>query len=170
MNLKDAIRTIPDFPEKGIQFRDITTILQDPKYLKASIDAITDILKDVDFDIVLGPESRGFIFGMPCAYNLNKGFAPVRKIGKLPYKTIQKTYDLEYGTATMEMHIDAIKPGQKVVIIDDLLATGGTCKALAELVEEAGGIIVAMVFFIELEGLNGRETLSGYNISSIIKF
>lgn len=170
MDFKNVIRTIPDFPEDGITFRDITTVLQDPTALKNSINSICDILKDVDFDIILGPESRGFIFGVPTAFALNKGFIPVRKVGKLPFKTIQKTYNLEYGTATIEMHVDAIKKGQKVVIVDDLLATGGTCKAIAELVSEMGGEIAAMVFFIELEGLNGKDILKDYPIYSVVKY
>jgi len=170
MDFKNAIRAIPDFPSEGIMFRDITTVLQDPEALKSSIDQICDILKDVDFDIVIGPESRGFIFGMPVAYALNKGFVPVRKEGKLPHETIKKSYSLEYGEAVIEMHTDAIKKGQKVVIIDDLLATGGTCKAIAELIEEVGGVIEEMIFFIELDGLNGREVLDGYNIKSLVNF
>lgn len=170
MDFKNVIRTIPDFPEKGIVFRDITTVLQNSEALKGSIDSICDILKDVDFDIILGPESRGFIFGVPTAFALNKGFIPVRKAGKLPFETIQKTYTLEYGTATIEMHVDAIKKGQKVVVVDDLLATGGTCKAIAELVTEMGGVIAGMVFFIELEGLNGREVLKDYPVYSIVKY
>ncbi len=170
MDLKSKVRTIPDFPEKGILFRDITTVLQDPESLKQSIDEICAELKNMDFDIVIGPESRGFIFGMPAAYNLNKGFVPVRKQGKLPFETISMSYDLEYGSAVIEMHIDAIKKGQRVVIVDDLLATGGTCKAIAELIEQVGGIVEAMVFFIELEDLKGRELLSGYNIVSVLKY
>ena len=133
------VRSIPDFPEKGIIFRDITSIIQSPEGLKKSIDGMIDSLKDVDFDIVIGPESRGFIFGMPVAYTLGKGFVPVRKKGKLPCETIQKEYALEYGTAVIEMHKDAIKPGDKVVIIDDLVATGGTIEAIIQMVESLGG-------------------------------
>jgi adenine phosphoribosyltransferase len=170
MDLKKIIRNIPDFPVKGVQFKDISTVLQDPNALKISIDEITKLLEGVDFDIVLGPESRGFIFGVPIAYNLNKGFVPIRKPGKLPYKTISKEYELEYGKNTIEMHIDAIKKGDKVVIIDDLLATGGTSKATIELVEQVGGTVEAIVFLIELEQLNGRELLKGYNVKSVLKY
>ena len=170
MDFKEVIRTIPDFPEEGILFRDITTVLQDPKALTAAIDAVCDSLKDEEFDVVVGPESRGFIFGVPVAYKLNKGFIPIRKAGKLPAEVISKSYSLEYGQATIEMHKDAIKKGQKVVIIDDLLATGGTCKAMCELIEQAGGIVSVMSFFIELEGLNGRDVLKGYNIKALIKY
>jgi len=170
MELKEIIRTIPDFPEPGVLFRDITPVLQSPEYLAAAVDAIASEVKDLDFDLVLGPESRGFIFGAPAAYNLHKGFVPIRKAGKLPFTTVSKTYELEYGKSTIEMHIDAIKPGQRVVIIDDLLATGGTCKAIAELVEQMGGEVAAMVFLIELEGLNGREILGKYDVRSIVKY
>lgn len=170
MDFKNVIRDIPDFPEKGILFRDITTVLLEPDALTASVDAIVEKLSGLEFDYIAGPESRGFIFGMPVAYKLNKGFIPVRKAGKLPYKTVSKTYSLEYGAATIEIHKDAIKPGQRIVVIDDLLATGGTCKALAELVEEIGGVVSGMIFFIELEELCGRNLLSGYNIHSIVKY
>ena len=170
MELKSLIRNVQDFPIEGIVFRDITTVLQDPKGLKLAIDEMQEQLKDVDFDYIVGPESRGFIFGVPLSYNMQKGFIPVRKKGKLPYKTKSKEYDLEYGTATIEMHIDAISPGQKVVIIDDLLATGGTTKAIIDLVEEMGGEVVKLVFLIELDFLNGREKINGYNISSIINY
>ena len=170
MDFTKVIRTIPDFPEKGIMFRDITTVLHDGEALHASVEAICEQVKGLDFDLVLGPESRGFIFGTPVAYKLKKGFVPVRKAGKLPHKTLSKSYDLEYGSATIEIHADAIKKGDKVVIVDDLLATGGTCKAICELVEECGGIIEAIIFFIELEELNGREKLEGYNISSLVKY
>lgn len=170
MNLKELIRDVEDFPKKGIIFKDITTILQDPAGLKAAIDQMQDKLKGVDFDYVIGPESRGFIFGVPIAYNLNKGFLPVRKAGKLPYKTVSKAYDLEYGTATIEMHIDSIKKGDKVVIIDDLLATGGTSKAMIELIKELGGEIVKIVYLIELEFLKGREILDNMDIETIIKY
>ena len=170
MDFTKVIRTIPDFPQEGIMFRDITTVLHDGEALNAAVDIICGKIEGLDFDYVLGPESRGFIFGTPVAYKLKKGFVPVRKEGKLPYKTLSKAYDLEYGSATIEIHADAIKKGQKVVIVDDLLATGGTCKAICELVEECGGKVEAIVFFIELEGLNGREQLKGYNISSLVKY
>ena len=166
----NVIRTIPDFPEPGIIFRDITTVLQNPHTLALAVDAITDKLSGVDFDLVIGPESRGFIFAMPVAYKLRKGFIPVRKKGKLPYLTVQKSYKLEYGNAVIEMHRDAVAKGQRVVVIDDLLATGGTCRALAELVEEVGGVIASMVFLIELEALKGRVLLKDYNVQSIIQY
>jgi len=168
--LEEYVRSIPDFPEEGIIFRDITTVLQDRDGLKLSIEAMQDLLKDVDFDVVVGPESRGFIFGVPIAYNLNKGFVPVRKKGKLPCETIEKEYALEYGTATIEMHKDSIKPGQKVVIIDDLIATGGTIEAIVELIEQLGGEVVKAIFLMELEGLNGREKLKGYDVDAVIKY
>ena len=145
-DLKDYVRSIPDFPEKGIIFRDVTSVLQDAKGLRASVDAIQECLADVDFDLVVGPESRGFIFGVPVAYNLEKPFVPIRKKGKLPCETIEEEYDLEYGTSVVEIHKDAIKPGQKVVIIDDLIATGGTTKAMIKLIERLGGKVVKIVF------------------------
>ena len=168
--VEDYVRNIPDFPEKGIIFRDITSVIQSPEGLKLAIDGMNDLLKDVDYDIVAGPESRGFIFGVPVAYANGKGFVPVRKLGKLPCETISEDYSLEYGTATLEMHKDAIKPGQKVVIIDDLIATGGTTEAIIKLIERLGGVVVKIVFLIELEGLNGREKLTGYNVDSVIKY
>ena len=170
MDLKQVIRTIPDFPEKGILFRDITTVLHNPIALKEAVDQVAEKLSGIEFDLVVGPESRGFIFGMPIAYNLGKGFIPVRKAGKLPYETVKKNYALEYGTATIEMHTDAVAPGQRVVIIDDLLATGGTSKAIAELIEEVGGIVAHMSFFIELRTLGGRNLLKNYDLSSIINY
>lgn len=170
MDLYTLIRDVENFPKEGILFRDITPLLQDAKGLQESIDRMAEEVKDVDFDIVIGPESRGFIFGVPLAYKLQKGFVPVRKPGKLPYETIGQSYDLEYGSNTIEMHIDAIKPGQKVVIADDLLATGGTTKAIVELVEKLGGEVVKIVYLIELEGLNGRELLEGQNIVSLLKY
>lgn len=170
MDFKNLIRTIPDFPNKGILFRDITTVLKDPEGLHNSINEMSEKLKHIDFDIVIGPESRGFIFGVPIAYNMKKSFVPARKAGKLPHETISKTYELEYGSATIEIHKDAIKKGQKVVIADDLLATGGTCKAICQLIEEVGAELVGMVFFIEIEHLNGREALKGYPVHSIVKY
>lgn len=170
MDLKAIIRSIPDFPEPGIMFRDITPILHDGKYLRQAVDAVIKALDGLEYDLILGPESRGFIFGVPVAYNLKKGFVPVRKAGKLPYETRSKSYGLEYGKATIEIHKDAMEPGQRVVIIDDLLATGGTCKALAELVEESGGVIAGMVFLIELAGLNGRDQLKGYDVRSVLQY
>ena len=169
-NLKKHVRDIPDFPSPGILFRDITTVLKDPAALREAVDAVIDCAKDLQFDSILGPESRGFIFGMPAAYNLGKGFVPVRKAGKLPGNVAQKEYALEYGEATIEVHRDAIAPGQRFIIVDDLLATGGTAKAVCDLVEELGGIVVAHIYFIELVGLNGREVLAGYDVRSVLEY
>lgn len=166
--VEDFVRTIPDFPEPGIMFRDVTSVLQDAEGLKLSIDGIMDLLKDVDFDVVVGPESRGFIFGVPVAYNCNKAFVPVRKKGKLPCETVSMEYDLEYGSAVIEMHKDSIKPGQKVVIVDDLIATGGTIEAIIKLVEQLGGEVVKICFLMELAGLEGRKKLAGYDVASVI--
>ena len=163
--LKEYIRNIPDFPEKGIIFRDVTSILQDADGLKLAMK-----LEGVDFDVIAGAESRGFLFGMPLSYLLHKPFVPIRKKGKLPCETVSKTYDLEYGTATIEIHKDAIKKGDKVVLLDDLIATGGTMKAAAELVEELGGEVVEALFLIELSDLNGREVLSDYKVDSVVQF
>ncbi len=166
--LEEYVRSIPDFPEKGIIFRDITSILQDADGLKLAIDSLQDCLKGVDFDIIVGAESRGFIFGMPLAYNLHKPFVPVRKAGKLPCETISRSYDLEYGSATIEMHKDSIHPGDRVVIVDDLIATGGTMEAAAKMVEDLGGTVVKIVFLMELAGLKGREKLAGYDVASVL--
>ncbi len=169
-HVEDYVRSIPDFPEKGIIFRDITTVLQDADGLQLAINGIQKSLEGVDFDVVVGPESRGFIFGVPIAYNLHKGFVPVRKKGKLPCETISMEYDLEYGSAVIEMHKDSIKPGQKVVIVDDLIATGGTIEAIIKLVEQLGGEVVKICFVMELAGLKGRERLAGYEISSVVTY
>ena len=166
--LEDYVRSIPDFPEPGIIFRDVTSVLQEADGLQLSINGIMDKLKDVDFDIVVGPESRGFIFGVPVAYNMKKAFVPVRKKGKLPCETVSMEYDLEYGSAVIEMHKDSIKPGQKVVIIDDLIATGGTIEAITKLVEQLGGEVVKIVFLMELAGLGGRRKLAKYDVDSVI--
>lgn len=166
--IEDYVRSIPDFPEKGIIFRDVTSVLQDGEGLHLAIDLMQDKLKDVEFDVVVGPESRGFIFGVPIAYNLRKPFVPVRKKGKLPCETVQMEYDLEYGSAVIEMHKDAIKPGQRVVIIDDLIATGGTIEAIVKLIESLGGEVVKTVFLMELAGLKGREKLAGKQVESVI--
>lgn len=168
--IEEYVRSIKDFPEEGIIFRDVTTVLQDPDGLHLAIDLMQEKIKDVDFDVVIGPESRGFIFGMPIAYNMHKSFVPVRKKGKLPCETVEMEYELEYGTATIEIHKDAIKPGQKVMIIDDLIATGGTIEAIIKLIEGLGGEVAGICFLMELEGLNGREKLQGYNVSSVIKY
>ncbi len=166
--LEEYVRSIPDFPEPGIIFRDITTILQDADGLQLAIDTMQDCLKDVDVDVIVGTESRGFIFGVPIAYNLHKPFVPVRKKGKLPCETVSKSYDLEYGSATIEMHKDSIKPGQKVALVDDLIATGGTIEAAIQLIEELGGEVVKVVFLMELAGLKGRERLKGYDVASVL--
>ena len=168
--LEDYVRSIPDFPEPGIIFRDVTSVLQEADGLQLSINGIMDKLKDVDFDVVVGPESRGFIFGVPVAYNMKKAFVPVRKKGKLPCETISMEYDLEYGSAVIEMHKDSIKPGQKVVIIDDLIATGGTIEAITKLVEQLGLEIVKIVFLMELAGLDGRKKLAKYDVDSVIRY
>ena len=166
--LEEYVRSIPDFPEPGIIFRDVTTILQDADGLHLAVDSIRNMLKDVDYDVVVGPESRGFIFGVPVAYAEHKGFVPVRKKGKLPCETVSVKYALEYGTAEIEMHKDSIIPGQKVVIIDDLIATGGTTEAIIKLIEELGGKVVKICFVMELAGLKGRELLKGYDVESAI--
>ena len=166
--LEEYVRSIPDFPEPGIIFRDITSILQDADGLKLAIDSMQKCLDDVEFDVIVGTESRGFIFGVPIAYNLHKPFVPVRKKGKLPCETVEMSYDLEYGSATIEMHKDSIKPGQKVVIVDDLIATGGTVEAAIKMVEALGGEVVRVVFLMELAGLKGRERLKDYSISSVL--
>ena len=168
--VEDYVRTIPDFPEPGIMFRDVTSVLQDPDGLKLAIDSMIQLLDGVEFDVIAGTESRGFIFGVPIAYALGKSFVPVRKKGKLPCETISAKYDLEYGTAEIEMHKDAVKPGQKVVLVDDLIATGGTIEASAKLIEELGGEVVKILFLMELAGLNGREKLKGYDVASVITY
>ena len=168
--IEEYVRSIPDFPEPGIIFRDITRILQDADGLHLAIDSLQDLIKDVDVDVIVGAESRGFIFGMPMAYNLHKPFVPVRKKGKLPCETISQSYDLEYGQAEIEIHKDAIKPGQKVVIVDDLIATGGTMEAAVKLIEELGGEVVKILFLMELAGLKGREKLKGYDVASVIRY
>ena len=166
--IEEYVRSIPDFPEPGIIFRDVTSILQDPDGLKLSIDLIQEKLEGLDFDVIAGTESRGFIFGVPVAYNLHKAFVPVRKKGKLPCETVSMDYDLEYGTATIEIHKDSIRPGQRVVLIDDLIATGGTIEAAIKLIEQLGGVVVKVVFLMELAGLKGREKLAGYDVDSVI--
>lgn len=166
----DYIRTIPDFPEPGIMFRDITTVLQDADGLRLAIDEMVKLLDGVDFDVVAGAESRGFVFGAPIAYLTGKPFVLIRKKGKLPCETVSKSYALEYGSATIEMHKDSIQPGQKVVLVDDLIATGGTMKAAAELVEELGGSVAKMLFLLELAGLEGRKTLEGYDVASVLSY
>ncbi len=166
--LEEYVTSIPDFPEPGIIFRDVTTILQDADGLQLAINGLQDAVKGLDFDVIAGTESRGFIFGMPLAYNLKKPFVLIRKKGKLPRETVEKEYELEYGTATIEIHKDAIQKGQKVLLVDDLIATGGTIQAAAELIEELGGEVVKIVFIMELAGLNGREKLKKYDVTSLI--
>lgn len=168
--LEEYITSINDFPKKGIIYRDVTSVLEDKKGLKLAIDSMQDLIKNIDFDVVVAPESRGFIFGMPIAYNLNKGFVPVRKPGKLPREVISQDYELEYGSSTLQIHKDAIKKGDRVVIIDDLMATGGTTKAIVKLVEKLGGKVVLICSLIELVDLNARELLKDYNIKSCVKY
>lgn len=166
--LEDYVRTIPDFPVPGIMFRDVTTVLQDADGLQLAIDAMREQLDDLDFDVIAGAEARGFVFGAALAYIMHKPLILIRKKGKLPGETVSQTYDLEYGTATIELHTDAIKPGQRVVIVDDLIATGGTVLAGAKLVEKLGGEVVRMVFLMELAGLSGREKLKDYDVRTVI--
>ena len=168
--IEEYVRSIPDFPEPVIIFRDVTSVLQDADGLQLAVDSMQDCLEGVEFDVITGLESRGFIFGVPIAYNLHKPFVPIRKKGKLPCETVSQSYDLEYGSATIEMHKDSIKPGQKVAIVDDLIATGGTIEAAIKLVEELGGEVVKVVFLMELAGLKGREKLAGYDVASVIKY
>ena len=168
--IEEYVVSIPDFPEPGIIFRDVTSVLQDAEGLALAIDLMQEKLKGVEFDLIAGPESRGFIFGVPIAYNLHKPFIPIRKKGKLPRETASIQYELEYGTAELETHKDAIRPGQRVVIIDDLIATGGTNEAIVKLIEGLGGKVVKTVFLMELAGLKGREKLAGYNVESVIVY
>ena len=169
-NLKDYVRTIPNFPEEGVMFRDVTTVLQDPDGLKLAIDGMQGKIANLEFDVIVGAESRGFLFGMPLAYNLNKAFVPVRKKGKLPAETISESYNLENGQATLEIHKDAIKPGQKVVIVDDLIATGGTLEAIIKLVERLGGEVVRICCLIDLPELGGKEKIKDYEVDTVIAF
>lgn len=168
--MEEYIRCIPDFPEPGIMFRDVTSVLQDAEGLKLAIDSMIKILDGVDFDVVAGTESRGFIFGVPVAYAMGKAFVPVRKKGKLPCETVSEKYVLEYGFAEIEMHKDSIKPGQKVVLIDDLIATGGTIEAAIKLVERLGGEVVKIVCLMELAGLEGRKKLEGYDFEAVVTY
>jgi adenine phosphoribosyltransferase len=170
MDLAKMIRSIPDFPVEGILFRDITTLLKDPDGFQEAIDALLDRYIDSDVDLVAAIESRGFIFGAPLAYELAAGFVPIRKPGKLPAEKVSASYTLEYGTNVLEMHTDAIEPGQRVLLVDDLVATGGSAKAAAELIEKVGGVVVGVVFLIELVDLQGVEKLEGYDVFSLIKY
>lgn len=164
------IKSIPDFPQPGIIFRDVTSVTENPEGMKLAIDEMDKLLEGVDYDVIAGAESRGFIFGAPLAYKNDKGLVLVRKKGKLPRETVEMSYDLEYGQATIEIHKDSIKPGEKVVLVDDLVATGGTIEAAAKLIESLGGIVVKMVFLIELTDLKGRERLSKYDVASVVQF
>lgn len=166
--LEDYVRSIPDFPEEGIIFRDVTSVIEDAEGFQLSIDTMQEMTKDIEYDVVAGAEARGFVFGAPIAYNQKKPFVMIRKKGKLPCETISQEYALEYGTAIIEMHKDSIKPGQKVLLVDDLIATGGTTKAMIQLIESVGGVVVGIVDLIELAGLNGRKTLEGYRVDSAI--
>lgn len=166
--LEEYVVSIPDFPEEGIIFRDVTSVLQDAEGLQLAVDTMQELVKDVDYDVVAGPESRGFIFGTPIAYNNRKPFVLIRKAGKLPRETVSVSYDLEYGQATIEMHRDSIKPGQRVLIVDDLIATGGTTEAMVKLIESLGGVVVGIVVLIELAGLKGREKLKDYRLDAAI--
>ena len=169
-SVKDYIISIPDFPSKGIIFRDVTSVLESPEGYALAIDELNKLLDGVDYDLIAGTESRGFIFGAPLAYMNKKGFIPVRKKGKLPRETVEMSYDLEYGSATIEIHKDAVKPGQKVVLVDDLIATGGTMEASCKLVEQLGGEVVKILFLMELAGLKGREKLAKYDVASVITY
>ena len=168
--LEEYVRSIPDFPEEGIIFRDVTSVLQDADGLHLAIETMQDLVKDLEVDVVAGPESRGFIFGTPIAYNMHKPFVLIRKKGKLPCETVSIDYALEYRTATIEMHKDSVKPGQKVLIVDDLIATGGTTKAMIDLVESLGGEVVGIVVLMELAGLEGRKKIEGYRLESAIVY
>ena len=170
MDLKSLIRTIPDFPEEGILFRDITTLLKEPEGLYEAVEQLRDSVKDLSYDVIVGPESRGFIFGVPLAYAEHKGFVPVRKPGKLPAAVYSQEYALECGVSRLEMHQDALKPGQKVLIVDDLLATGGTAQAIATMVEKAGCQVAGFTFLIELADLGGREKLKNYSVRSVLSY
>ena len=168
--LEEYVRSIPDFPEEGIIFRDITSVLQDGEGLALAIDTMQNLVADLEIDVVAGAESRGFIFGTPIAYNLKKPFVLIRKKGKLPCETISREYDLEYGTTTIEIHKDAVKPGQKVLLVDDLIATGGTTEAMIKLVEDLGGEVVGVLVLVELAGLEGRKKIEGYRLDAAITY
>ena len=170
MDLKDFIVDIPDFPEEGILFRDVTPLLAHPEAYKESIRLLSEFAKDKKVDVIAGPEARGFLFGCPVAVELGCGFVPVRKPGKLPREVVSQKYDLEYGSNEIQMHSDSVKPGQNVLIIDDLLATGGTVRATVDLIERMGGHVVGIGFLIELEALQGRRLLEGYDVYSVLKY
>ena len=168
--VEDYIITIPDFPEPGIMFRDITGILESADGLKLAIDEMVKLLKGLEFDAIAGAESRGFMLGMPLSYLLNKPFIPIRKAGKLPRETVSESYDLEYGKATIEIHRSSVKPGDRIVLLDDLIATGGTMKASSNLIERLGGKVVKVLALMELKGLKGREVLKGYDVASVVAY
>jgi adenine phosphoribosyltransferase len=170
MDLKEKIRTVEDFPKPGISFKDITTLLQEPQAFKVAVDQLIEIANEYDYDVIIGPEARGFIFSAPMAYAASKPLVLVRKPGKLPFDTVTYEYDLEYGKDALEIHKDAIKPGDRVLIVDDLLATGGTTRAVAELVEQLGAKVSAIIFLIELSFLPGRETLKDYTVRHLISY
>lgn len=169
-DLKALIREVPDFPKPGINFYDITTLLKDPAGLSSTIDAMIDMCRDLEIDTIIGVESRGFIFATPIAYKLNAGFIPVRKPKKLPAECVSISYDLEYGQDTLEMHKDAVGEGHRVLIVDDLLATGGTARAVVDLVEKVGGKVAALIFVVELDFLNGRSKFDGYEVRSLLNY
>ena len=168
--IEEYVRSIPDFPKEGIIFRDITSVLQDADGFHLAIDELKKLLENIDFDVIVGAESRGFIFGAPLAYEMHKPLILIRKKGKLPCETVSEDYDLEYGSATIEIHKDAIKKGQKAVLVDDLIATGGTLLASAKLIERLGGEVAKIICLMELAGLKGRENLEGYDVSSVIRY
>jgi len=170
MDLAATIRDVPDFPMEGILFKDITTLLQKPDALKEAVDRLSNFAREQKSDVIVGVESRGFIFGMPIAYNLGLGFVPVRKPGKLPSEKISESYTLEYGTNTLEIHTDSVEPGQRILVVDDLLATGGTALATCKLIERLGGVVAGVAIAIELDFLHGRDKLSNYDIYSIMSF
>lgn len=170
LDLKEKIRVVEGFPKEGISFKDVTTLLQDKEAFKYTVDSIASYLKDKKIDVVVGPEARGFIFGTPVAYAIGAGFVPVRKKGKLPFDTIGVNYELEYGSDDLEIHKDAIIPGQRIAIVDDLLATGGTVASVAKLVEHVGGEVVSLNFVVELTGLNGIDKLERYDVMSLVKY
>lgn len=170
MNLRDAIRVIENFPEPGISFKDITTLLRDPSAFTQSVDLLVAYGKSLQVDLVVGPEARGFVLGSPVAYALGVGFVPIRKPGKLPAATLRKEYTLEYGKDGLEIHRDGIRPGERVLIVDDLLATGGTISSVVELVESLGGVVAGIGFLIELTELRGRRHLEGYDVHSLVQY
>lgn len=170
MDLKSKIRVVENFPKEGISFKDITTLLEDGEAYNEAIQQCLEQVKDVEYDVIVGPEARGFLLGAPMAVMAKKGFVPIRKPGKLPYETVKHEYELEYGSDTLEMHKDAIKPGQRVLVVDDLLATGGTAKAVCELIEKLGGEVAGLTFLVGLDFLNGREVLKGYNVYTVLSY